>query len=308
MDTPRAITPKPHAARQPLQKIMKTTFKSSEIAHIWAHKSAPEGKCPSSMRFDGDAFYSYSTEIARHITHKGKDAILLNTSSYSVTTLGHQNDVHRAIHGFALPIFAVGLHGTDTLRYIGGKEIYDYAIEKAARCQKKATTARQRKDSYLAESSAWLEKAKAANEFFGLRRKVHESAIARLADAKARAEKKAAKERTARELREREEQAAGYAAWLKGEPAEYFNSRVFPVAFRVESEELVSTLGARVPLDAAKVAFCFALRHRGQSWHRNGDTCPVGHYQLDAINEHGIVAGCHRIPWEEVERLAPVLG
>jgi len=62
-----------------------------------------------------------------------------------------------------------------------------------------------------------------------------------------------------------------------------------------------------VPLQAARVAYRFATSKRAQGWHENGETCPVGHYRLNAINAQGIVAGCHRIAWSEIERLAPVL-
>ena len=43
-------------------------------------------------------------------------------------------------------------------------------------------------------------------------------------------------------------------------------------------------------------------------WRRNGESCLVGVYQLDAITNQGIVAGCHRIAWEEVERFAEEQG
>lgn len=264
---------------------MKTVFKSSEIAHVWAHQSAPCGKSPGSMSFNGPAFLSYSTEIARHIEHKGRHAL--------------PSDV---------PVFHFGGCGRGIgLSNISGSQLFDYAIEQATKAQQKALRARLHKDWHNGQRVTWLERAKEISEFFGLRRKVDEKAIERLSAAKQRAEKREAKERAARELKARQEQQSAYDAWLRGESDGCFSASSFPIAFRVEGEELVSTLGARVPLDAAKVAFRFALKHKGQTWHRNGETCPVGEYHLDAINEHGIVAGCHRIAWAEVERLSPIL-
>lgn len=75
---------------------MKTVFKSSELAHIWAHRSAPHGRCSSSMSFNGDAFFSYGTVIARLGRHKGKDYVVLDRASFSSTTCKHQSAACRA--------------------------------------------------------------------------------------------------------------------------------------------------------------------------------------------------------------------
>lgn len=284
---------------------MKTRFTSAEITHVWAHKSSPYGQSPGSMSFNSDGFYSYSTQIARHVTHKGKSAVVFNETSYSVTTSRQQGKVLCAIPSY-LPVFRIGgLTTGDVLRDIGGKELFNYAVERAAFFASKIEKARN-KDQYRAEQSKWLEAAAKVNEFFNLHRKVDEKTIERLKVATQRAEAARAKAAAKRELADKLAQEAGYAAWIRGdEAAEYFNPRLFPTAFRVEGDELVSTLGARVPLHDARVAYRFARSHK--NWHRNGETCPVGGYQLDAINEQGIVAGCHRITWAEMDRLAPIL-
>lgn len=284
---------------------MKTYFKSDEIAHVWAHKSAPRGTCPASMSFNGDAFLSYWTEIARHITHKGQSAVILNDTSYSATTSGHQSSVRQAVTG---PVFHIsGINQGSSLRDVTGKDLFQHALEMADNCQKSADKARTRKDSYLGEKAQWLERAQRVNEFFGLRRKVDQQAIDRLRKETEAAKRKTDAERARREEETRQKQSVAYALWKDSMECDYFDSRLFPVAFRVESDELVSTMGARVPLAAARTAYRFVTSRRATGWHRNGETCPVGNYALDAINEQGIVAGCHRISWAEIERLAPVL-
>ena len=81
-------------------KRVKETFKSSEIAHVWANESAPYGRVSGgNMSFDGDRFNSYGTTIARIIHYKGKRAYVLDTATLSVTTSRHQNNVRRAISG-----------------------------------------------------------------------------------------------------------------------------------------------------------------------------------------------------------------
>jgi hypothetical protein len=76
----------------------------------------------------------------------------------------------------------------------------------------------------------------------------------------------------------------------------------YPTLCRREGSELVTSRGARVPMEAAERTYRFAKKH--PDWHRNGDTHAVGPYQLDAVNAQGIVAGCHRIAWDEIERFA----
>lgn len=292
---------------------MKTVFTSHEIAHIWAHKSAPYGKSPGAVSFDGPVIRSYSTAIARHIEHKGKAAIIYNGTSYSVSTSKHQGRIACAIPDGTILFRVDGQHRGTDLRFTGD-ELFTHYIERAALAEQSAKTERRiqqkTRDAFHARASSYMERAKAVAAFFGLRRKVDEKAIERLAAAKARAEKREQLLQEQREAAERQIQEDAYKAWVENRPMPeglYFNARLFPVAFRVEGDELVSTLGARVPLRAAQVAYRFITSKRGQEWRENGETCPVGHYRLNAINAQGIVAGCHRITWAEIERLAPVL-
>lgn len=298
---------------------MKTVFTSHEIAHVWANQSAPYGKSPGAVSFDGPVIRSYATAMARHIEHKGKRAIVLNVASFSRSTGKHQSRIRSAIFGHDLPVFRVddNTYGTD-LRFTGD-ELFTHYIEQSAKAEARALLPRIKqatRDSHKAQAAAFLEQAKAVAAFYGLRKKVDEKAVQRLATAKAKEEKRQEALRIQREIEYREREAAetekqrlAYEAWMRGEDFEYgFHASRFPIAFRVEGEDLVSTLGARVPLQAARLAYRFARSKRGQEWRENGETCEVGMYRLNAINEHGIVAGCHRITWAEIERLAPVLG
>ncbi len=90
--------------------------------------------------------------------------------------------------------------------------------------------------------------------------------------------------------------------WLNGEDValEYGS----PTKLRAVGEEMETSRGAKVELRAARLAYVFACKHRAAGWHRNGETFAVGHYQLDAVNAEGIVAGCHRLTWAEVDRFA----
>ncbi len=295
---------------------MKTVFTSAELPHIWAHKSAPFGKSPSALSFDGPVIRSYQTTMARHIEHKGKAAVILNDTSYSVTTSGHQHQIRMAIPSDVMLFRVTGQRRGTDLRFTG-QELFNHYLECAARAEQDALLPRIKqstRDGHKGRAAAFLEQAQAVAAFYGLRRKVDSKAVERLAAAKARAERAAQKAQEKRDALERRAQENQYEAWKMGADVLGFNARLFPVAFRIESRdsgeaELVSTLGARVPLAAARLAFRFALskRAKGAYWRENGETCTVGNYRLNAINAQGIVAGCHRITWAEIERLAPIL-
>lgn len=263
------------------------------------------------MSFSGDVFYSYSTAIARRIRHKGKEAFVLNDTSFSVTTSKHQSRVRRAIVGRPFHFSA----GMGTQLDVTGADLFAYALDQAALEKAKADKARGRKDWHLGRSGEWLEEAKRVAEFFGLRKKVDESAIEKLTAAKVRAEKREAianaKARKAMEAARKEREAKArelLALWLAGDPeVQTYSLHDLPTQFRIEGEELVSSKGARVPLVDAERAIRFALARREKGWRENGETCPVGGYRLNSITPEGVIAGCHRIAWAEVERLSALL-
>lgn len=286
---------------------MKTVFDSTEISHIWFHGSAPHGKSPGNASFEGDAFYSYGTVIGRKIEHKGKRAVIINTTSFSVNTSKVFGRMCAAIP-MDTPKFYVE-QGMGARLNFGGKELFDYAVEKSAQFLKIAAQTKHKGKKERMEGSAahWLDEAKRVVEFFGLKRKVDERTAQRLATAKVREEKRQERERMAREQAAQKKAQDNYDSWKRGEACaqSYFPSH--PVAFRVEGNELVSSLGARVSIRAACIALRFVQSRKGQEWRENGEQCPVDSYRVNAINTQGIVAGCHRITWDEIGRVAGLI-
>ena len=91
-------------------------------------------------------------------------------------------------------------------------------------------------------------------------------------------------------------------AWRKGE---YVNFDWHtPVMLRAVSDNMETSKGAIVPLSDAEKAYRFAMIKRSQGWERNGEQFKVGYYDLDRVNEQGVIAGCHRVNWNEIERFA----
>lgn len=118
-----------------------------------------------------------------------------------------------------------------------------------------------------------------------------------------------------------EEQEAR-AAWLAGEASRRRLSDnrggALIRAVRVERDDsgaivagtLETSHGASVPLVHALRVFRFLklCRDAGRGWQSNGKALRVGHFRVDSVAPSGdFVAGCHRINWPEVERLADSL-
>ncbi len=109
--------------------------------------------------------------------------------------------------------------------------------------------------------------------------------------------------------RDAEDENARLVAWLRGEGSAYQSLHCDgPTLLRAADGQMETSKGARVPLADAQRAYLFAQRVRAKGWHRNGEQFAIGHYQLDAVNEHGVVAGCHRVSWAECERFACAMG
>lgn len=278
-------------------------FHTRELAHAWAHQTAPNGTCSANESFAGPDYYSYGTVIGKRLA---PSTYLLNTTGYSVSTTKHQGHVRRAIpHGST--IWTVDDVPQGSRLIYSGAELFERCIKRAAEAHERAEKARGRKGEHREAEHAALEMAREVAAFYKLRRKVDEKSIERLATAakreKARAEKARAERQKAREA----EKAADVAAWLSGEPVR-FPYDVERVYLRLFEGAVETSREVRVPVEDVERAYRFALAARARGWRRNGETCPVGAYQLDSVEDSGVIAGCHRIGWDEVERFAGLMG
>ena len=89
--------------------------------------------------------------------------------------------------------------------------------------------------------------------------------------------------------------------------------RLLPFAYfrPAGDDEIETTLGARFPAAHGKRAYrtLLPVRKAGGTYAANGHTIHVGAFQVDSMNEAGVIqAGCHIFEWSEVERLAAALG
>lgn len=306
---------------------MKTVFNNRMVAHVWAQQSQPEGH-GSNFFFDGPVIYSYGRHfpIAAFVQNAKKArAVLFTDRGYSVSTFRHISYTRQALRG-DVPVFSVrhvfdgvgGMWSHKSNMEAFAKDL-ELALALAAKPRIRANT----RDAAVTDAQRIVARSEEYANFFALKKSARLKApdfapgyIERI-----RAEASAAHEKAARKVALLEKAAFAKAAvelqeWLDGVPREC--PRLLALTDNKSARLVVSkfgdvvktSLGAEVPLADARraVAFIQACRTRGRSWERNGETCPVGLFQIDTIDASGnIKAGCHRIDWSEIARILPAL-
>lgn len=321
-----------------MAKRAKTIFPTDEIAHLWMHQT--QGAAYNQARnfyFEAATIFSYGGHfpIARHVTGKnGKSkAILFTTRGYSVTTSKHISLVRRAIPDATLMFYVPKMSAGCSVIYDHEDNLKHFATE-AVDILAKSKTSRTRGTRLLAEAFGYRDTAKAYAKFFGVTYNADDfkflpkpSEVAELT-AKAQAKEARAAEalkvyransdvRWAAKQAKWEEQrrinalkdAEKIELWKAGS-TEVYPSYSWPTMLRIRGSEVETSRGARVPVEhgARALALVRKVMARGEAFVSNGHTCPVGVYKIDRIDVDGTVhAGCHVIPWPELERIAPEL-
>lgn len=290
---------------------VKTVVNSAQVAHLWANQSQPEARnAKGSLYFRGDTIYSYGSHfpIARHVTARGGRAVVLvTTKSYSVTTSGHTSSVRSAASH--LPQCSVA----DVTQKPNRATLRGYRMRLAWSARNLAAMRSPSEWSIQCHVSI-VREANQFAEFFGFKTRFVAPTDAELAALRVRVKAESVRKAAATRKRNEEQaklDALTLADWLAGamgEGAITAALRNGPVHLRLRGECVQTTKGASVPVAEAERCFRFAVARREKGWHRNGEQFAVGQFQLDAVNAEGIVAGCHRIGWAEIERFAAVMG
>lgn len=294
----------------------KYVYPTDEIAHLWAHKTQSSARNGRNFYFEGDTIYSYGSHfpIARHVEFNGKHYVLFTTRSYSATTAKHVNLVRRAVSH--LTVFNVN----NVLSYGGQPEhsqnVADYR-DRVKDLAAKSKRARQNKGLIATFAIDLLTEANNYIDFFGLHElKISENLGELVAQAK-EAERLHAAKLAVRRLEALKVYAPQIANWKaapqtssgNAEPADccFPQNIIGDVFLRREGEEMVTSLGAHVPIRHAELAFLKVqqCRKNKEAYKRNGSSLHVGHYVIDRIDCSGTVhAGCHHITYTEIEDFA----
>lgn len=273
---------------------------NDQVSHLWAAQSRPSAS-GSNFFFEGDTIYSYGRNfpIARHY----KGVVLVTTGSRSQTTSCHTGLARRAV------CHLTQFHVADPTKNPSGADVKAYGeritgLELAAGRARNPERHLSSLESHIMEANAFCVKFGFKTRFSmpdvsGLKEKAR---IATERENKKHAEKQKANE--ALQARIDKENAEKLAQWMAGALDVRVPYEVSGVCLRAVGELMETSKGATVPLSEAQKAFRFASLKRSAGWHRNGETFPVGDFHIDAINEQGVVAGCHRIAWDEITRFA----
>ncbi len=282
----------------------RTVYPVDMVAHLWAHKSQEFARNPGhNFYFHGDTIYSYGSHfpIARHVTRKGRSAVLFTTRSHSVTTSGHKWTVEGACRH--LTVFHVADVTASRPQFAEYRSRYMALVTKYAK-------ARTRKPEILACLRGLVSEANQYADFFGLRARLTLPDDLTAMIAECQAIEKRERERKQREERKREREAQErLQKWIDGQ-SDYCPA-YGPIRLRIVGDELQTSRGARVPLAHAVKAFraIKRLHDKGQTYERNGHTIHLGHFALDAVDSAGNVrAGCHEVAWDEIARVATLAG
>lgn len=303
---------------------MKHVFRGAEIAHAWIHRLAPCGRVENGgVSFEGDHYLSYATCIAERRVLDGKDIYFLSLGHYSVTTTEHQNRLSSAIPGGAT-VFRVTAVAQGCRRLLSEDKPKVWArneakamLRRAGEAKLRASRARTYAHEHLAAAVTWVQSAQNLCKLFKVRMKITE-------DLDALERRVKAADRKARALVKRQEakraayEAERLAKWKAGDLNVYGSFRG-SAYLRVRDCQAITpdgmaprkivetSKGVHIPYDEARLALSWLLKHR-TGWRSNGETFKIAGYNVDSVSEAGVVAGCHRVHWDEIERIAKAEG
>jgi hypothetical protein len=300
----------------------RLVWPTAEIAHIWAHQKAPEGRNPqANFYFNGRVIYSYGSHfpIARLMEHKGKKYVLMTTRRYSSVTAQHLYHVRDAITHMA--VFNVD-------RPLNDRCWPDYQRQ-AKEAWQDVLACPRAKWNKVETFDGIMDEANDYAKFLGLKSRIKrpENYLEQFNIAekheKARNAREIARHIARTEQRRIDDEIAKkkleevIPIWRAGKfPTSrlpYHHSMGTMLRLVRRNKFIESSRGVFVPVADApaiweKVKQC---RHDCAIWLRNGnpEELKIGGYPVDEVHQDGEVrVGCHRLPYPELESIAKQLG
>lgn len=277
-----------------------------QIAHLWAQQTKPKGGS-GNFYFVGDTIYSYGSHfpIARFVS---PDVVLFTSRGYSNSTSRHKCWARVAVTHKTVHVVNNVLAQTPS-EHRANFVLMNVEIESALI----GLSRKRDKNSEFDRIKSLADSANAYAMAFKLRQRVV------LPDNFKQAAEHALKTRVARDAAEQrrrkaaekkaaQKQATELAEWLDGKRRHVYTSEV---RFRVTGDKVETTMGAEFPVSHCRRVWKFInrMKSRNTDWHKNGECCPVGLFQIDNIDASGnVVAGCHKVEFQEIERLAKLVG
>lgn len=294
----------------------KVLSNAQEVAHYWANQIQSEGRCKASFSFEGTKLYSYSACVANLLEDR---TVVFSTESWSLTTSKHQNLAQSAANHLkavycqcpgSSASYNMELSRERIAHLLGciqpkfrkdGVETIP-SVNKAVSLKAKARTLAVQANEYLAafqRNNLGLDQYPIAVDNL-------EGVVAEMK----RQEEEAILRQRLLDAAVLEDAKLALVAWRKHEQV-WSNLQVLPCALRLNPDktEVQTSHGARIPVGDALNLWKFLLKIRGREVDvPSGERFPLGPYNLDRIEADGsIIAGCHKIAFEEILGIAKEL-
>lgn len=295
---------------------------NTQVAHLWASGNKTNGK-GSNFYFQGDTIFSYGNHfpIARRVN---ENLYLITQRGYSVSTSKHISYTRRAIPSYA-KTFPVANRPNSSFETIRGEKMEEARkmLENVEAKTKPLTYERARSLSLFCDETMellglfqtvdkdfiyapyQLDLGNIKTDCLALMN-THQEAfdlaeIKKHEQREAREEKRRAKYARQAELEKMEAEKL-VPLWRNGEFVNTWKLRNFPPMLRIVGDTVQTSHGAEVTREEAKRAFSFIVAkiERGETWHRNEETCAVGPFSLVSIDPETVTVGCHRFTVQEV--------
>ena len=287
------------------------------VAHNWVNQTNSHGK-GSNFFYEGKSIYShgYHFEVGRIVeTEKGNTIVLINSSSYSVSTSKHQGYVRQAcnhIESFSVPLNKDARLPFTHYNFV---EFFNHYGNIVIESSKKAQRSRKYGDLHLKDAKKAVEEWNKLKAYFpsltkGIKKLKLPSdiQIKKLNDKDKLERAKERKEKQNRIIREEN-------AWLNYE--KNYVSRIGRCLLRQRQvkvngnvtsliDEVETSHGARVPMDQAKRFYGVIKRFKDNPKACN-ERIKVGNFHLSNLTPNGANIGCHFIAWSEMERFANLM-
>lgn len=308
-------------------------MKNQQLAHIWAQNEKHDVK-GNNMFIKNAIIYSYGEHfpMAKWIENKNGDfAALVTSDKCSVSTSKHQSYVNRAI-ATDTTVFHVPLEGTSsTLTYDWRKLIPTFINHYKTQLKKQrdvVLSANKRKDVELTAYDHLHTEANNFNEFVGRKATYKYDFVlaAHVNQWRIEQQRKEEQRNTPEAVAKREQAAAkrmqlkiakqqiAIEEWKNGTSLSHLSdSYNLPIYLRVHNNRIETSRGAEFPIEHAIKAFPIINKARAANVplnFRELDKKPhLGHFTIDYVEANGdVIAGCHKVAFEEIERIAKQLG
>lgn len=294
---------------------MKKVFSSqSQLCHVWANQSQSEGRT-NNMYFCDSMIFSYGEHYMAAKVHKvkGKRFALVRSDTYGPATSGHLTEIRNSLSGL-MPYYCVPCIESpkdavkvldsraaetvvDALKRVkvDSKDSVKYMLENINEAFKDASELRSILG--LKAIKPKVSDLNAVKKHFAARFKRYQELQTPEMQAKRERDraKRAEKQAKVDALKEQYK----IEAFRNGNHVSLYNLKF--ELLRVQGNEVVTSRGARVPLDAAVTLY------RAIETGRNVIGAEVGSFKVEAITnletDKVVKIGCHNILWSEASRV-----